>query len=248
MIVINIVWNVDSYCIGTFACPHYTQVGLIVYAGYNSGGGYKRPYTALPSTRCSTYCMHLQGIFKYINRSSLTIRVFLEPRFYFLMNHCFQLILKKNWSNVNIRLSSAANCCRKCHSPAQRWVQPPVRRQITLACKKNSQEFFFQFSVNFPPAEYEYESHFFPIPSRFSEKLRQKFKNQQNRLFTGCVYAEVNQQKHCFAYVKCFSGNVIHLYVQIQTLDPFHPPKKKKQNYNYNTGLNFLTFFRVPGK
>ena len=37
---------------------------------------------------------------------------------------------------------------------------------------------------------------------------------------------DVNQKIQCFAYVKCFSGNNFYPYVQIKTLDPFHPKKK----------------------
>ena len=48
-------------------------------------------------------------------------------------------------------------------------------------------------------------------------------------LFIGCVYAEVKQQNQSAAYVKCFSGNIFHPYVQFQTLDPLHP-KKNLQN------------------
>ena len=49
-------------------------------------------------------------------------------------------------------------------------------------------------SVRFSPAEYEYQKYFFPITSRSSEILKQRSKNQENRLFIGCVYAKVNQQ------------------------------------------------------
>ena len=56
--------------------------------------------------------------------------------------------------------------------------------------------------------------HFFPITSRLSKKLWQRSKNQQNRLFLDCVYAEVIQQFHYFAYVKCFLRNTFHHYVK----------------------------------
>ena len=112
-------------------------------------------------------------------------------------------------------------------------------KTITLACKKFP-GINFQYSVSFFPAENEYERHVFPSRPDFPK---------QSRLFIGCVYAEVNQQIQCFAYVKCFSGVIFHRYVKFQTLDPFYPKKKpsKEIYYHvrgvYNTCLHFLTFF-----
>ena len=57
---------------------------------------------------------------------------------------------------------------------------------------------------------------FFPITSRFSKKIWQKSKNQQNRLVLECVYAEVDQQIQHFAYVKCFLMNTFHPDVKFQ--------------------------------
>ena len=70
----------------------------------------------------------------------------------------------------------------------------------------------------------------FPIASTFSEILGQASKNQQNMLFTGCVYAEVNQQIQSFAYVKCFLRNIFYTYEQIQVLNDFLEKKKLKRN------------------
>ena len=53
--------------------------------------------------------------------------------------------------------------------------------------------------------------------------------NQQTRLFIGCVYAEVNQQNQCSAYVRCFSRNASHPYVQVSRLRYIPSPKKKLQ-------------------
>ena len=44
-----------------------------------------------------------------------------------------------------------------------------------------------------------------------------------NKLVVSCIYVEVNQEIQCFVYVKCFSGKIVHPYVQFQTLDLFHP-------------------------
>ena len=59
-----------------------------------------------------------------------------------------------------------------------------------------------------------------------SEILWQRSKNQQNRLFIGCLYAEGKRKFQSFAYVKCFSRNTFHPYVQFQALDTFLPEKK----------------------
>ena len=60
-------------------------------------------------------------------------------------------------------------------------------------------------------------------------------------LFIGCVYAEVNQKNQCFAYVKCLSGNILHPYVQFQTLDPFHPKKKLQKKINLSCKGVYIT-------
>ena len=74
---------------------------------------------------------------------------------------------------------------------------------------------------------------FFPITFRFSKKLWQRSKNQQNRLFLDCVYAEVNQQIQYFAYVKCFLRNMFHPYVQFQAYDTFLSKKKTSKKFYY---------------
>ena len=95
---------------------------------------------------------------------------------------------------------------------------------------------------------------FSTITSRFSEILCQRSKNQQNRLFICCVYAEVNQQFQCFVYVKCFSRNTFRPYIQLQVLDAFLPKKKASMEIYYqvkglyNTSVHFLTFCQDIGK
>ena len=48
-----------------------------------------------------------------------------------------------------------------------------------------------QYSVSFFPAEYEYETYFFPTRPDFP-KFYDKGLKINKRLFLGCVYAEVN--------------------------------------------------------
>ena len=71
---------------------------------------------------------------------------------------------------------------------------------------------------------------YFPSRPDCPEFYDKGLKNQPNRLFIGSVYAEVNQQIQCFAYVKRLSGSISHPYIQFQTLDPFRPPQKKTSN------------------
>ena len=54
-------------------------------------------------------------------------------------------------------------------------LQFTKRLHVTLACKK-SQEIFFQYAVSFSPAEYEYETNFFPsrsdVPKFYGKSLK----------------------------------------------------------------------------
>ena len=63
---------------------------------------------------------------------------------------------------------------------------------MKLACKKKFPRINVQYSARFSPDEYKYESHFFPsrpdVRKRYDKVLKIK-----KKLFTGCVYAEVNQ-------------------------------------------------------
>ena len=72
----------------------------------------------------------------------------------------------------------------------------------------------------------------FSTTLRFSENLWQTSKNQQNGLFIGCVYDEVNQRIQCFAYEKCFSRNTFYPYVQFQSLDKFLQKKKLQKKFS----------------
>ena len=121
---------------------------------------------------------------------------------------------------------------------SQTHITPASRKKITI--KK------FRSSDSFSPAEYEYESFFF-IKSRFSEILWQWSENKQNSLFIGCVYAEVNRQVQCFAYVKCFSRNTFHIYVQFQALDMFLKIKASKEiQYHVNGCIkHWPPFFKL---
>ena len=58
-------------------------------------------------------------------------------------------------------------------------------------------------------------------------------KNQQNKLFIGCVYAEVNHRIQCFGYVMCFSRDTFHPYVPFQALH-IPPPKKTSKEVYYD--------------
>ena len=84
--------------------------------------------------------------------------------------------------------------------------------------------------------------------------MKKVVQNQQHRLFIVCVYTEFNQQVQCLAYVKYFSKNTFHPYVQFQALDMFLPKKQLPDKFNImsmrvnNIGLHFLPFFQITGK
>ena len=88
------------------------------------------------------------------------------------------------------------------------WERASLNLQLTWLhwTAKKSQGHLFQFQLVFFLLN-KFMKAIFPITTRFSKILWQRSKNQENGLFIGRVYAEVNQQVQGFAFSNCFSRN-----------------------------------------
>ena len=96
---------------------------------------------------------------------------------------------------------------------------------MTLAYKK-SPRIKFQYSVSYSPAEYESTNHFFPSRPDFQKNYDECLKINKIACLWVVFMLKLTKKFNVLRTWSVFSGNMVHPYVQFQTLDPFHPNKK----------------------